>query len=285
MNFTEDDLLECIGVLRKRIVTHRTVVNEHSKLRSVFEEGGSALVIGPKGSGKTAHLVKTIESVEEPIKIISIKTSGLYSLVSAKLFQDLARQIQAQTDRQPSPEEQKAYESFVINDIEAKKLLETDIFHALHEFSDVLRVQIAIIIEDIDNYTSNIERQNFLYSILELTTQNPGRVAVVCLSSCPKIESSLEKRVRSRLSAQIIRINPPQQISELRDIIERWLMLPPDIANINTTTNYKNPFFAMSWNNTVSAMIHHQNFENVIRSYFYVTRVYNIFCCWALLSF
>mmetsp|Transcript_23225 Transcript_23225/g.41346 ORF Transcript_23225/g.41346 Transcript_23225/m.41346 type:complete len:373 (+) Transcript_23225:98-1216(+) len=150
-------------------------------LNRAFFEGTNqfVLILGMRGTGKTTFIRQTLADFL-PIKLCIY---GRQATDDAAAIIHLAKQLgQAK--------------GLEFNDNKFSNALE--FFRENVDTNDT----IAIIVEDIDMFAHSVAKQVFLYTIYELITEQPCKLAVIGTSTRLDFVEMLEKRVKSRVAYQ-----------------------------------------------------------------------------------
>ncbi|RSH91480.1 hypothetical protein EHS25_009779 [Saitozyma podzolica] len=178
-------------------------------------EGNSALIVGPRGVGKTRTVARALSLIPSGSKTspIIVRLSGHAQTNDRLAIREMGRQIadaegirssDADDDAQDEPNEDEEYAPTTLPS------------HLLALLTAPSPRAIIIIIEEFDMFTEHA-RQALLYCLLDVVqsvktgpVETTGRgVAVIGVTSRTDTLLLLEKRVKSRFSHRVLRVGSP----------------------------------------------------------------------------
>ncbi|WWC64824.1 uncharacterized protein I303_107438 [Kwoniella dejecticola CBS 10117] len=176
-------------------------------------EGNSALVVGPRGVGKTRTVARALNLLPSSSKTspIIVRLSGLAQTNDKLAIREMGRQIaEAEGKKYESPEEEEDENN------EEEYAPTTLPSHLLALLTQPSPRAIIIVIEEFDLFTEHA-RQALLYCLLDVVqsiktgpVESTGRgVAVLGVTTRVDTLLLLEKRVKSRFSHRTFRIPSP----------------------------------------------------------------------------
>lgn len=220
----------------------------YSLLENTFKlrEGKSAIIIGPRGVGKTFLVETALHDLERTKKytFFTVRLNGSFFKDDTVAIKEIARQLDWYLEKyNPTERENLQRATFeqktvtntmnVIIDILDRTRLneaEEDTKQENHQKSreerkPYLFVPIVFVIDEIDRYTHSA-RQTLLYNLFDMAqsssskTGEDGRnkpasgttISVIGLSTKTTVREQLEKRVKSRFSQRIIQINKARDL-------------------------------------------------------------------------
>jgi len=216
-------------------------------------ESQSALVIGPKNSGKSTCLELALKELRSQVKsrkneFILIKISGLTQETDKAAVKSIARQLDSEISRvyrinlkELNPTELLAKKSItetfsnILNILDKQVLLEDDTKTRIH-------IPIVFVIDDVEVY-ANPNRQTLLYNLFDLVENSATPITTICLSTKFTVKDQLEKRVRSRFSQRMIQFT--------KFDLEKFIEIVQKILSIDTLENS----YETEWNAHVEQLI------------------------------
>lgn len=220
-------------------------------------ESQSALIIGPKNSGKTSCLNIALKELRSQVKnrrdeFLFIKISGLIQDNDKAAVKSIARQLDTEISRvykvnvkelHPSEllKKKSVTETFsnILNILDKQVLLEDESSGSIH-------IPIVFVIDEVEVF-ANPNRQTLLYNLFDLVENSSTPITTICLSSKFTVKDSLEKRVRSRFSQRMI------QFTKFNE--EQFIEISKKILSIDEPENdYEN-----QWNKHIEELINNQS--------------------------
>lgn len=214
-----------------------------------FRDGKSAIIIGPRGIGKTClveYAINVLEN-EKKFEFFTIRIHGSIFRDDAKAIKEIARQLDWYLAKY-NPEERQRLKratfnqgtvmstmNVIIDILDRTKLseeIEDEKLSGEHKHQKShLFVPIVFIIDEIDKYTHST-KQTLLYNLFDMA-QSSSRVGskkgttitVIGLSTKTGVREQLEKRVKSRFSQRIIQINKVNDLGSFCDCIYEMVKL------------------------------------------------------------
>lgn len=230
-----------------------------------FREGKSAIVIGPRGIGKTflvESAINELQNVQE-YEFFPIRISGSFFKDDSKAIKEIARQLDWYLEKyNPRERENLKRATFEQTSIINTMNVIIDILDRtrLNEEHDIevkekrnkkeggsdsskrnkptLLIPIVFIIDQIDRYT-HTAKQTLLYNLFDIAQSsssktddiNQGRksgttISVIGLSAKTTVREQLEKRVKSRFSQRIIQLNKVKELNEFCECVYDMVHVP-----------------------------------------------------------
>ncbi|MBW0509106.1 hypothetical protein O181_048821 [Austropuccinia psidii MF-1] len=250
-----------------------------SKVRSVLvrtvseNEGNVLLLSGPRGSGKTTVISRSLSLLSHPCLygsngFITIKLNGFVHTNDKLALKDMARQLLTSLQDQ---EKKKVIGKILDQDQEDLDLDNqpeqdiprfTNYGETLKNLLEVLEPQpsfsrdqgpkskaLVIILEEFDLF-AELDRQAFLYCLLDAVQGNKRRGGLCIIGTTVVVDclDRLEKRVKSRCQSRIRYLNCPTTDEERIELLRSVLEIPIGI--------FSTELFTQQWNEDV------ERFEN-----------------------
>ncbi|KAM4697646.1 origin recognition complex subunit 4 isoform 2-T2 [Rhinophrynus dorsalis] len=242
---------ECISqvhtILRQRFLqqTHHGkkfgVESQHKHLvellkRTVIHgESNSALIIGPRGSGKSMLLKDALEELLDIKQIkgnaLQVHLNGLLQTNDKIALKEITRQLHLENvvgDR--------VFGSFAEN---LAFLLE-----ALKTGDRTSSCPVLFILDEFDLFAHH-KNQTLLYNLFDIAQSAQTPVAVIGLTCRLDVLELLEKRVKSRFSHRQIHLLNSFSFPQYLDIFQDQLSLPPDFPDTQ---------FSDKWNQNIKLL-------------------------------
>lgn len=202
-------------------------------------EGHSVLLVGPRGSGKTAMVNRVLEDMKRdyPDQFLPIYLNCFIHNADHIALREIARAMDAawrQSDNGTS--DARVFETRLINDT-FNNVLQT------LESGNKDKLAVVFIIDEFDKLALSLSLQTLLYNLFEVaqTLKNPMCIVGVT----PRITSRelMEKRVLSRFSQRVLSVNHARTRQEFWHDLRPGLLIPDSIK-----AQLDNPKYAEVWN-------------------------------------
>jgi origin recognition complex subunit 4 len=235
------------------LVPLTNLATEYAKVHSLLKatvaagEGNSILILGARGSGKTAL-------VETALADVSHEHAQDFHIVRLNGFQQTddkiaLREIWRQLGREMQVEEDETSQVSSYADTMASLL------HLLshpEELAEVLdpdapattTKSIIFILDEFDLFATH-PRQTLLYNLFDIAQAKKAPIAVIGCSTRVDVAESLEKRVKSRFSHRWIHLSQPKSIQAFEAVIEAALCL--EVAEDDIMDDAENSW-RIAWN-------------------------------------
>ncbi|NWV32306.1 ORC4 protein, partial [Grantiella picta] len=236
---------------------HRHLL-ELLKRTTVHGESNSALIIGPRGSGKTAllnHVLKDLremKEVRENLLELFMKNpflSGLLQTNDRVALKEITRQLQLE-----NVVGDKVFGSFAEN---LAFLLE-----ALRKGDRASSCPVLFVLDEFDLFVHH-KNQTLLYNLFDISQSAQTPVTVIGLTCRQDILELLEKRVKSRFSHRQIYLMNSFDFKQYIKIFKEQLSLPAEFPDES---------FAQKWNNNVQHLSEDKIVLDVLQKLFHHTK-------------
>ena len=270
---------------RNTTITSGSLQPKFSEVYQLFEhtvkdkEGHSALLIGPRSTGKTGLIKAALEKLNTlyPDQFLTVRIDALIHSDDRAALREIARQLDECLNVLGIDVEQElddgSFEKRSINDTFATFL--STLERNLNSNEDVSNsnVSIIFIIEEFERF-ANTNKQTLLYNLFDLAQNSMTAVCVVGISTKITGRELLEKRVSSRFSQRVITTSKPTTIQEFWDNAKLGLVLEESF--IDTLSN---PLYGNRWNEVICSMNNSEfkNFQRLLIHNFYTIRNYSDF--------
>lgn len=260
---------ECISqvqkLLRERLCYHYATGKlfgiEHQyrhllellKRTTIHGESNSALIIGPRGSGKTALLNRVLKDLMEIKQVkenlLEVRLNGLLQTNDKVALKEITRQL-----RLENVVGDKVFGSFAEN---LAFLLE-----ALRKGNRTSSCPVLFILDEFDLFVHH-KNQTLLYNLFDISQSAQTPVTVIGLTCRRDILELFEKRVKSRFSHRQIYVLNSFDFKQYIKIFKEQLSLPAD---------FPDETFAQKWNNNVQHLSVDKTVNDVLQDLFHYTK-------------
>ncbi|NXR33295.1 ORC4 protein, partial [Zosterops hypoxanthus] len=221
---------------------------------TVHGESNSALIIGPRGSGKSAllnHVLKDLREMNQVRENLLENPflSGLLQTNDKVALKEITRQLQLE-----NVVGDKVFGSFAEN---LAFLLE-----ALRRGNRTSSCPILFVLDEFDLFVHH-KNQTLLYNLFDISQSAQTPVTVIGLTCRQDILELLEKRVKSRFSHRQIYLMNSFDFKEYLKIFKAQLSLPDE---------FPDEAFAQKWNNNVQHLSEDKAVQDVLQKLFQHTK-------------
>ncbi|ODQ79880.1 hypothetical protein BABINDRAFT_161553 [Babjeviella inositovora NRRL Y-12698] len=214
-------------------------------------EGHSILLIGPRASGKTAVVAKSLRSLslKYPKQFITVKLNGYHQSNDNMALREIARQLDEQLKLGFGIDATDTFEKRGLNDTfqtildildNNKQFVASD-----NEEKTLRTVAVVFIIEEFERFTYH-NRQTLLYNLFDLSQNSTTAVSVVGITTKITAREMLEKRVKSRFSQRVIQIANLSTLDEFVSKCQENLMIR-EVSDLNQQ-------YVALWNEEITRM-------------------------------
>uniref|UniRef100_A0A8C5X1U5 Origin recognition complex subunit 4 n=1 Tax=Malurus cyaneus samueli TaxID=2593467 RepID=A0A8C5X1U5_9PASS len=231
---------------------HRHLL-ELLKRTTMQGESNSALIIGPRGSGKTAllnHVLKDLREMEQAREnLLEVHLNGLLQTTDKVALKEITRQLQLE-----NVVGDKVFGSFAEN---LAFLLE-----ALRKGNRTSSCPVLFVLDEFDLFVHH-KNQTLLYNLFDISQSAQTPVTVIGLTCRQDILELLEKRVKSRFSHRQIYLMNSFDFKQYIKIFKEQLSLPSE---------FPDETFAQKWNNNVQHLSEDKTVQDVLQNLFHHTK-------------
>ena len=266
--------------LLKRIVLEKITVkrpaplvgldDEYKKVYQLVEhtvvagEGNSMLLIGARGSGKTALVGKVLFELSKDHRedFHVVKLNGFVHTDDKLALREIWRQL----GKEMEIEEDGLGKNYADTLSTLLALLSHPSEQTGQETEQVAKA-VVFVMDEFDLFASH-PRQTLLYNLFDIAQSRKAPIAVLGLTTKIDVAESLEKRVKSRFSHRYVHLSLAKSFTAFQEICKAVLLLQPDTLNVEeqavlsqpgklTVSNKfknlaKDVDFLSSWNNSIS---------------------------------
>ncbi|XP_054685838.1 origin recognition complex subunit 4 isoform X4 [Grus americana] len=223
------------------------------KRTTIHGESNSALIIGPRGSGKTALLNHVLKEITEMRQVrdnlLEVHLNGLLQTNDKVALKEITRQLQLE-----NVVGDKVFGSFAEN---LAFLLE-----ALRKGDRASSCPVLFILDEFDLFVHH-KNQTLLYNLFDISQSAQTPVTVIGLTCRQDILELLEKRVKSRFSHRQIYLMNSFDFKQYIRIFKEQLSLPAEFPDES---------FAQQWNNNVQHLSDDKTVQGALQNLFHYTK-------------
>ncbi|KAL8183286.1 UNVERIFIED_CONTAM: origin recognition complex subunit 4, partial [Gekko kuhli] len=223
------------------------------KRTAIHGESNSALIIGPRGSGKTQLMCHVLEKLMEVKQVrenfLQVHLNGLLQTNDKIALKEITKQLNLE-----NVVGDKVFGSFAEN---LAFLLE-----ALKRGDRAHSCPVLFVLEEFDLFVYH-KNQTLLYNLFDVSQSAQTPIAVIGLTCRLDILELLEKRVKSRFSHRQIYLINSFDFKKYINICKEQLSLPPEFPEKN---------FAQKWNKNIQSLFEDQTVQDVLQNQFHYSK-------------
>ncbi|KAF2264038.1 hypothetical protein CC78DRAFT_517462 [Lojkania enalia] len=290
----ELDLLK--SIVLERITAKRAIplVGLEEEYKSVYQliehtitagEGNSMLVIGARGSGKTALVNKVLSEVSKDNSddYHVVRLNGFIHTDDKIALREIWRQLGKEMDIEESEGVSKNY----ADTLTTLLALLSHPVELTGEITEHVAKAVIFIMDEFDLFAMH-PRQTLLYNLFDIAQSRKAPIAVLGLTTKIDVTNSLEKRVKSRFSHRYVHLSLAKTFTAFQEICKASLIVQPDQLNVEersilssalTTTPIKmikkptKPDFLGEWNSNMESLFATKSFlVQQLSAHFYLTK-------------
>jgi origin recognition complex subunit 4 len=213
---------------QRRPVPLTGLEDEYAKVYKLVEatvvagEGNSMLVIGARGTGKTAlvdNVLATLSKSERD-NFHTIRLNGFVQTDDKLALREIWRQLGREMEI--DEEGGKSYADTLI-------MLLAILSHPEEisgQTGDQVAKSVIFVLEEFDLFATHA-RQTLLYNLLDIAQSRKAPIAILGLTTKFDVTESLEKRVKSRFSHRYVHLPLPKSLGSFHDICKAACSIEP----------------------------------------------------------
>lgn len=264
--------------------------DEYKKVYQVAEqtvtvgEGNSMLIIGARGSGKSAVMNKVLQEVarDNSADFHVIRLNGLIHTDDKLALREIWRQL----GREMDVEDDGTGKSYADTLARLLALLSHPSELAGEETESIAKA-VIFIMDEFDLFASH-PRQTLLYNLFDIAQSRKAPIAVFGLTTRIDVAESLEKRVKSRFSHRYVHLCQAPNLPGFREVCRAALTVESDelsfeekarlfpetpTSQAGTPSKAKTISPLQIWNATVNALLEEKNFlAKYVTPYLYLSK-------------
>ncbi|KAH6611901.1 origin recognition complex subunit 4 C-terminus-domain-containing protein [Boeremia exigua] len=235
----ELDLLKTI--VMDRITGRRPspLVNLDEEFKSVHQtvehtvtagEGNSLLLIGARGSGKTALVNKVLSEVskDNAQDFHVIRLNGFIHTDDKIALREIWRQLGTEMEVE---EDGGGPGKNYADTLQTLLALLSHPSEQTGEHTDYVAKAVIFIMDEFDLFAQH-PRQTLLYNLFDIAQSRKAPIAVLGLTTRIDVTNSLEKRVKSRFSHRYVHLGLAKTFSAFQEICRACLIVQPDQLSV-----------------------------------------------------
>ncbi|KAL1648428.1 origin recognition complex subunit 4 [Diplodia intermedia] len=213
---------------------------EYKKVHQLVEqtisagEGNSMLMIGARGSGKTALVNQVLKELSRDQRqdFHIIRLNGFVHTDDKLALREIWRQLGKEMD----VEEDAAGKNYA--DTLAKLLaLLSHPSELAGEESDEVAKAVIFVMDEFDLFASH-PRQTLLYNLFDIAQSRKAPITVLGLTTRISVSENLEKRVKSRFSHRYVHLSLAKSFTSFQEMCKSNLMLRPETFTESEVTSF-----------------------------------------------
>ncbi|KAF3988389.1 hypothetical protein FT663_00834 [Candidozyma haemuli var. vulneris] len=213
-------------------------------------ESASALLIGPRGTGKTLAVNRALDDLHKRYgkSFITIKLNAFLHTDDNLAFREIARQLDVNSNSGSSEDNTRTFEQRAISDTVANVLMALDSNASPDRSEEDLKssTPVVFIIDEIEEFTAS-KKQTLLYNLFELSQSSKIPIGVIGVGTKFTTRELLEKRVRSRFSQRIITTHLPSSIEQFWENAKLSLQV-----HVSAMDKFKDKQYPLQWNHKIN---------------------------------
>lgn len=235
----ELDLLKTI--ILERIAAKRStpLVNldaEYTSVHQIIEqtvtagEGNSMLLIGARGSGKTALVNKVLSEVakENAGEYHVVRLNGFIHTDDKIALREIWRQLGKEMDIEDDGSGPGKNYADTLTTLLA--LLSHPSEHT-GEYTDQVAKAVIFVMDEFDLFAQH-PRQTLLYNLFDIAQSRKAPIAVLGLTTRIDVTNSLEKRVKSRFSHRYVHLSLAKTFTAFQEMCKAGLIIEPERLSV-----------------------------------------------------
>jgi origin recognition complex subunit 4 len=246
--------------LKNNILNNSKFVGHEKEKQQIYDllhrtiesgESNSALLIGPRGSGKTTLVNDVLQSLQSYFKsdAVLVRLHGLIHTDDRVALKSVTSQMNLD-----NAVDGKVFGSFADN--------LAFLLACLKSGEKDVSKSIIFVIEEFDLFCSH-HNQTLLYNLFDVSQSAQTPICVLGITCRLDVIELLEKRVKSRFSHRQIFLFLGEEggnnLDHRLERLQQFLLIPSD-AKLDVT-----PSFKKLWNNHIDLLLRDKNFKNAMQ--------------------
>lgn len=228
--------------------------DEYAKVVTVVEqtitagESNSMLLIGARGSGKTALVDKILRTQRKQHgeDFFMVRLNGFVHTDDKIALQEIWRQLGKEMDL--------GDDSIVKNYADTLTTLLALLSHPSEHGTEMtyqVTKSVIFVLDEFELFASH-PRQTLLYNLFDIAQSRKAPIAVLGLTTRFDVAESLEKRVKSRFSHRFVHLSLARSFSSFQEICKAAVCLEPEELSYDEKAVLQTPIRAVSKSAKVS---------------------------------
>ncbi|KAF3043691.1 hypothetical protein E8E12_006993 [Didymella heteroderae] len=193
-------------------------------------EGNSLLLIGARGSGKTALVNKVLSevSMDNAQDYHVIRLNGFIHTDDKIALREIWRQLGKEMDVE---EDGSGPGKNYADTLQTLLALLSHPSEQTGEHTDHVAKAVIFIMDEFDLFAQH-PRQTLLYNLFDIAQSRKAPIAVLGLTTRIDVTNSLEKRVKSRFSHRYVHLSLAKTFTAFQEICKACLIVQPDQLSV-----------------------------------------------------
>lgn len=211
----------------KRLIPLANLSDEYTKVNTVISqtitagESNSMLLIGARGSGKTAlvnHILRE-QAKEHPDDFHAVRLNGFIHTDDKIALREIWRQLGREMDLD---EEENTTRNYADTLASLLALLSHPLELGQEQAPGQTNKSVIFILDEFELFASH-PRQTLLYNLFDIAQSRKAPIAVLGLTTRIDVAESLEKRVKSRFSHRYVHLSSPKSFPAFIEVCKAAL--------------------------------------------------------------
>jgi origin recognition complex subunit 4 len=219
---------------QRRPIKLQNLDTEYSKVHQLLHatvtagESNSLLLIGARGSGKTAMVNAVLKDLSTSQKehFHTIRLNGFIQTDDKLALKEIWRQLGKEMEISDAEDSGGKSYADTLTMLLALLSHPDEIAGAASDGSNVAK-SVIFIMDEFDLFATHA-RQTLLYNLLDIAQSRKAPIAVIGLTTRIDVTEALEKRVKSRFSHRYVHLGLPKTVSEFANIGKAALRIETD---------------------------------------------------------
>ncbi|SPN97555.1 related to origin recognition complex subunit 4 [Cephalotrichum gorgonifer] len=266
----------CTGKRRLNLVGLDEAYEKVSQLveRTIADgEGNSMLLVGGRGSGKTALIEKVVAKMSEAHSgdFLVIRLNGFIHTDDKLALKDIWRQLGKEMDVDDDLMNRNYADTMA--SLLAVLSHPSEITGAPGAEEGVTSQAVIFIIDEFDMFTYH-PRQTLLYNLFDIAQARKAPIAVLGCTGKVDVVEMLEKRVKSRFSHRHAFLPPPRSLAAYWEICKQGLTVDRDDARgVGLDVDLEGfDEFMDYWSKKIDRLYKQDSFQLLLKAHFYTTK-------------
>ncbi|KAL1992121.1 hypothetical protein VTN49DRAFT_4153 [Thermomyces lanuginosus] len=277
----------------KRLPPLKGLNSEYQKVYQLIEqtvtagEGNSMLIMGSRGSGKTAMVESIIAKLSKTNKddFHVVRLNGFLQTDDRLALREIWRQLGRETNTEDEASKINSYADTMATLLALLSHPE-EIFGKSDNPDTVTTAKSVIIILDEFDLFAAHHRQTLLYNLFDIAQARKAPLAVIGLTTKVDVTENLEKRVKSRFSHRYVFLPLPKTFEAFSEICLSGLSVADEELedeSVSELKSSKGKKVVESWNTFLKSLWEDEQFSSHLQSIYYKTKSVKDFYASALL--
>lgn len=211
----------------KRLIPLANLSDEYTKVNTVINqtitagESNSMLLIGARGSGKTALVNQILreQAKEHPDDFHAVRLNGFIHTDDKIALREIWRQLGREMDLD---EEENTTRNYADTLASLLALLSHPLELGQEQLPGQTNKSVIFILDEFELFASH-PRQTLLYNLFDIAQSRKAPIAVLGLTTRIDVAESLEKRVKSRFSHRYVHLSSPKSFAAFVEVCKAAL--------------------------------------------------------------